>query len=346
MITDVSSVEQAFRDTLITKVEDDYFTNLTKLHGLPIPSSYPDRSRRLALKAAAYGARGSLGCTHDILEGVFDHVHERFMVALDPTDPLKVSFVSHLPTDGSVPLTGFLCRHVQRLVRIRFIAKKDLESADMDLMDYYPEDLPWTDKLFWTSGPGFNGYAEDPPGTPIDWTAGTSATWLTLAPYDSGYFCGAHWDHGDIEVDPSYTQAHMTILAIRYKEPSPGPIFDDDGYSIGTYPGDRCEFQVEADAAALLSPGVYLMDPGGVDRTTYAPTPPPPGGHIMDEFNLDGTIPAPPAEGDILGDGPMPIYLDTTSGSALQELVSVLDPLLAAGVELTMIQKVFCEASP
>jgi len=347
MLTAFSQVEQAFRDMLLTKADGDHFTNLSKLYGLAQPTDYPLRSWRLALKACALGPRGSLGCTHDVLEGAFDHNHERFMVTLDATNPRRVTFASHLtPADGSPPLGGFLCRHVERLVRIRFISKLDLPSADLTLLDYYPEDLSWTDKIFWTAGPGFNGYTEDPPGTPIDWDHGAEAAWLELAPMDTGYFTGAHWNYGDLEVDPAFPTAHMTILAFRYKEPSPGPIFDSDGNVIGTYPGDNCEFQLEADAAALYGPGTYLMDPAGVDRLTLGAFPPPPGGHIMDEFNLDGLVPAPPAEGDILGAGPMPTYLDSSDGGELTELMSLFDPLLAAGVKLTMIQKLFCEPPP
>ena len=349
MLQPFSQIDKAFRDTLITTAEAQWFTNLALLYGLPYPASYPLASWRKALLACAFGPRGTPGCTHAVFDGIFDHAHEEFTISLDPTQPQRITFVEHTnPGTGESPLLGFIHRHVQRLVRIKFIPASAL-PVDETLLDHYPEDLPWVEKVFWTVGPAFNGTVLGPPQT--DWPCSEAAPWLELAKFDTGQFTGAHWDSRELEIG-SFVLAYATILAFRYREPTPGPILNALGYAIGTQPGDPCEVQLETDVSQFIIPGRYLIEPAGADvmggaiPAALKPFQPPPGGHIMDEFNIAEDVPPPPDAGDIYGDGPHPIYLDAIAGMELTQLMGLLDPLLASGVKLTMVLREFsiCDA--
>jgi hypothetical protein len=327
MLQPLSQTEKLLRDTLITKSESWVFESLASLFGLPKPSNYSEAGWRKALRAIAYAPRGTLGATHDCLEGAFSESVEKYTVTLNPAHPQRVTFVTHTnPAPSTSAYTNWTCRHIQRLVKIKFLPESLEAQADASDLANYSEDIPWVEKIFWTKS-----------------AASFPTTTIELAAVGTSYWNGADWSTGDDKIN-TWTTAYMEVLAFRYAEPTPAAIYDASGVPTAeTAYGFPCEFQIETDAEQFTSPSRYLLDPAGVDKATLTPNPPPYGGHIMDEFNLASATPAPPAAGDPLGIGPHPTYLAAGETTA-KEMASIIDDTLAAGVELSITVKSFCEA--
>jgi hypothetical protein len=247
MLRALNDIQTALRDTLLTKAQGSALTRLSSFYGFRRPLVFSEDSWRDALRAAVYGARGSLGCTHQFVEAIYKDSIRSYEVVVSEADPHVVTFSS-----GPAGETDFQCEHVTRLVRIRFIPKSALPVDPALFLDDPFERIPWRSRLFWTVGPAVVG-------------AGSST--LELAPYDSSYFDGCNWAGGansiDTVTEPASAVAYMDLLPFFYSEPTPGT---DDTLVPGVT--DACVFKLRAELDILFPPSTYLLETAGVDRDT------------------------------------------------------------------------------
>lgn len=113
MISPLSQAELAFRDTLIHKASGEGFDRVARFYDFPRLRMVPEKYWRRALRAVAYGQKGTFGTTHAVLEAIFDTWAEpsfSYQVQIDPTKPHLVTRVEGPP--------GFFCNHRHRLVRL------------------------------------------------------------------------------------------------------------------------------------------------------------------------------------------------------------------------------------
>lgn len=320
MLSALNNITRALRDTLITKASGGALTRLSAFYGLQRPTAIPEEDWRQALRAVVWGARGTLGCTHGFLEGVYASAVRQYQINIDNASPHLVSFVS-----GPAGESDFRCDHVNRLVKIRFLPKSAYPLDPVLLLSDPLQQLPWRTRLFFVVGPTFIG-------------GGGSAT-LELAPYDSGYWDGCNWAGGanavDLAAEPAAGLAYMDVLPFFYTEPTPGPVAPASA-------GEPCIFKLYAEESVLTTaPPTYLLEYQGlgvdVDRDAVDVNMPDQG-HMMDELNITGAVPEPPDQGDQTL-GPKPLYL---AGGETTSFAELLDLLLVAGVHVREIKHTFC----
>ena len=129
MIAPLSQAELAFRDTLISKSSGESFDRLARFYDFPRLRMVPEKYWRRALRAIAYGPKGTFGTLHAVLEAIFDVWAEpsfTYLVQLDPTDPQGVLRLNGPP--------GVYCNHRDRLVRIDSptLGSRIFRSVDFD----------------------------------------------------------------------------------------------------------------------------------------------------------------------------------------------------------------------
>tara|TARA_R100001463_G_scaffold20237_3_gene49355 strand:- start:71 stop:1267 length:1197 start_codon:yes stop_codon:yes gene_type:complete len=392
----LSAFEQVLRSTDATKASEKEFDLISKRHGFRRPENWSIEAWRSVLHAGQWGARGTLGTTHDILENLFRPWNRSCVVRLGSTEKMNgtsgenrhtiswygyVGDTGHMSTfnDVTKPIDTdlffsnddgghFGCVHTNRLVRIWYLSQEDMKGNDPSkpgphFGEYvqtkqpdgftipFIEDvsgnklydpiltakfLPWKSALCWAYGPYLSG------------TAKTNE--LLLSPVNTGYWEGADWLNGQkvfsketVDGSGGFPFAVAQFLPFRYREPTPGPLRTT--LLNDTQQGDPCKIELELDISAFDIPSRYLMDPGGVDKATYVPNAPPFGPHIMDELNVSGSLPDPPDVGDPLGNGAHPLYFhfDADGGSSGKALENIIDPHLAAGVEIAISYIDWCK---
>ena len=315
MLRALNDIQTALRDTLLTKAQGSALTRLSSFYGFRRPLVFSEDSWRAALRSCVYGPRGTLGCTHEFVEAIYRDAVRSYEIVISEADPHTVTFSS-----GPAGESDFQCEHVNRLVRIRFLPKSALPVDPALFLDDPFDRIPWRSRLFWTSGPA---------------VVGAGSATLDLVPYDSAYFDGCNWGGGpnaiDSAAEPASSVAYLDLLPFFYSEPTPGP---DDTLVPGVT--DSCVFKLRSDLDQLQPPSSYLLETGGVDRDLVDASMPDQG-HMMDELNIFGAIPAPPAAGDQV-DGPRPLYLGGERPSAVAALI---DLLLVAGVRAEEVRHVF-----
>lgn len=303
----VSQVDQVLHDTLIHRAEGTAFDALTNMFGFPRPPSIDEAVWRHALRAVAYGHRGTLGTTWAAVElGLRSGSASRTVsVTLAASSPNTATFVSGSGDYAS----GFNSDWVGRLVRLR----------------YHTGTSSYVSKVLYVQGP--EQIAD-----------GAYSNTLTFADLATRLFT--------TEPCTSFTgtiNASVELLSFTWREPSPGPV--DAAPTAGapllasgdptpvewlSQPsfGVRCRIELQIEQSEFSVPPSYLLDPPGVDRSTFPGQPD--GGIILDLFGAinDDTL---VGTGDPLGDGPSPVYLiDDTS---LQVLESYFDRILASGCD-------------
>ena len=236
------------------------------------------------------------------------------------------------------------CDAVQRFVRLRGIGE---EAAAID-------------GLYWTTGPGAvasTGY--------LDLCTTETSYWrradFSILPtpgstLPSGFQAsdtrGLYYAEMDLlpfvllEPNPGrrYTDVHQTTEALGgvwdYSEAAPNGVELDGNFWVpakggqapaGIKVGRSCLLEMYIDDTLHASPATYLMDPKG----DALPAGHPYGGHHMDLFD-----PSTPHAGDQTT-GPFPIYFAEGEGST--QLTEIFDPLLAAGIHLTVHLIDFCD---
>jgi hypothetical protein len=105
----LSQTEQALHSILIHKTSGEWLRRLGKLYGMPFPGG-SEAAWRNAMEAAAFGPRGTLGCTWDFLQKAFEPLSESIQVFLNPAAPQRLSEI----TPGDLE-----DRHRLRLVRVK-----------------------------------------------------------------------------------------------------------------------------------------------------------------------------------------------------------------------------------
>lgn len=336
MLQPLSQSEQALRDTLITKAEDYAFDDLQTMYGFERPATISRDTWRQALRMVAYGHRGTLGCTWGMLElGLRERPELRTVTGtLSPASPHQFTGI-----DFPAEADGFNCEWIGRYVRIRY----SLENA--------LGELEYTSKVLYTVSP-----LEVPHGSPLPTT-------LHFCPTATGL-----WETEAVDSPlwalPANASVAVTLelLPFMYREPLRGPLVNTPTTGLPTHPvtgeeiplqflrghGETCLVELYLDASVYNVPATYLLDPPGVDRTTFPGQPY--GGHIMDQFGaINGeTTPAPPGGtgadvlevGDPLGEGPHPVYL--IDETALAGFRAYFDPILASGVHFEAYTRDFC----
>ena len=99
MLEALSHVEKAYRDTLIRCVEGrEQITNLSRIFGLNYPQGFNETSWRKALRAAAYGRRGTIPQIFDFLSGLTDH-HTRDILVQATSATRLTSATNEFATD-------------------------------------------------------------------------------------------------------------------------------------------------------------------------------------------------------------------------------------------------------
>lgn len=125
LLVPLSDSAQAFRDTLLHKAAGSRLTELSRLYGMPFVGPWED-SWRGALKAAAMGPRGTLGCTWDYLEKALSHLHVTYDVRVSGLSPYSAVAVGSqaLPAVTLIGRIGRLA-YDGNLYRIEGITDKD-----------------------------------------------------------------------------------------------------------------------------------------------------------------------------------------------------------------------------
>ena len=148
-----SQLEQAFRDTQVHRAEGYALRDLSRLVGVPQPSSAicTEAAWQDALQQAAYAPRAVPGTINAFAEALLQARAEAFVCSINPAAPTTLTWVSG---GGG----GFTLDHVRRLVRI---------------------DSTLGSHVCWTVGPDFTGA----PGA----TVGAA----TLCAYSTALWTGA-----------------------------------------------------------------------------------------------------------------------------------------------------------
>ncbi len=116
MLTPLSSLERIARDLHLHRARGLSLDRVAAFVGLPRPATalYSDAAWRAALKAVAWGARGTWGSTVAALEGALSDRAEVFDITTDPSDPLQLL--------TSAPFAFDPACHTHRLVRVQLPA--------------------------------------------------------------------------------------------------------------------------------------------------------------------------------------------------------------------------------
>lgn len=296
----LSATTRALWDTLIHRADGEALDDLGVLYGLERPLVFEQSAWRGLLHSAAFGARGTPGVLWESIASLFRPLEREFKVSLDPALPNTLTFVESVGDR-----VAFMPCDLERWVEVRFIP---LSAAGFD--DTLPvQEWPWEKRVFWSEGPFLDA-------------ASTSPT-LELSQVKTSYWEACNWAGGDLGVDPAHPEAWARVLRFVMTEPGTGrqdPL---------VYPGSvakNCTVVFYSDLDLVDVPDSYLLDPAGVDRSTIAPNPPPPGSILMDEFNLDDLDPAPPPDSDP-DNGLAPLYLQEGTSGVLARVAKLLLPL-------------------
>lgn len=322
MLEAVSQADQALHDTLVHRADGWAFDALAVLFGFPRVPGIDIKVWRHALRAVAYGQRGTLGTTWAAVElGLRSSAASRTIeVTLSSSSPHKATFVSGPGGYAS----GFTCEWIGRLVRLRYHTTSASGVVHHSKVLYVtePTEIP-----------------ESSPASEITFASTATRCWETEA--CSG-FTGT-------------VNASLELLAFTWREPSPGPTatlptpapvlssgqpVPVEWLSQPQLPlGRRCTIELEVTEEAFAVPPTYLLDPAGVDRATYPGQPY--GGAIMDLFGaINDTTGTLVEAGDPLGDGPYPVYL--VSDSTIETLERYFGRVLAAGCRFEIYHRDFC----
>lgn len=137
MLVPLSHAENAYRDTLVRCVEGyEQITNLSRLFGLNYPQGFNEDSWRRALRAAAYGRRGTIPQIFDFLSGLMHHHAREFLVAATSANRLTAVGTSFDDDDYG------------RLIRL-------LPSDAANDPRPYADD--WTGPVHWSTAVGAGG---------------------------------------------------------------------------------------------------------------------------------------------------------------------------------------------
>jgi len=312
MLTPFSRLEQVWRETLIHKAPVGGTLDRLATHfGFTRPSAFGGDAWRKALRATAYGPRGTLGYLHDVLEGAYCASEVNFVASVTASSPQTLTYVS-----GDE--ASFTDCHVGRVARVTWLPEERVAQLAMTPR----EELERT-AIFRVVGP----YLTHP----------STSTTLELASVSTSYWAGAHFGALEQRVDPAFAQVRVELLAFVFEEPGRGFIEDEEGALSPTAFGESCKVNLLAALDEDLSAPTYLLDPPGVDRSVVDPSLTG-GGILMDPRNTDGIAPAPPKEGV---DVDMPFYL---AGEQPSRIEVVLDAQLVAGVRLEESIFSFCAA--
>lgn len=321
MLEAVSQADKALHDTLVHRADGWAFDDLAELFGFARIPGIDVAVWRHALRAVAFGQRGTLGTTWAAVElGLrSDAAARTVQVRLDPAAPHAATHVSGTGAYAS----GFTCAWVGRLVRLRY----HTTSSDGSVTHH--------SKVLYVTTPLEIAGA---PVSSITFAQTPTSCWTT----EPCAFAGL-------------VDASLELLPYVWREPSPGPVdalpssppllpsgdpLPVEWLSQPQAPlGRRCTIELEVTEEAFAVPPTYLLDPAGVDRATYPGQPD--GGIIMDLFGaVNDTTGTLVEEGDPLGDGPAPVYL--VSDDSIATLERYFGRVLAAGCRFTITNRDFC----
>ncbi len=310
MLDTLSQADKALVDTLIHKSTGAMFDSLSEMYGFSRPSGFSEQNWRHALRAVAFGQRGTLGTTWAALElGLRSEPESQtVVVTMNPATPHRLTFVSGTGAFAG----GFTCLWVGRFVRLRYAG---------------------VSKILYTVGPS---------------TAAPPVAFVDLAPIETGLWTIE--DGADLDGVVTTCSLELLPFMVSEPGPGPLtelpvtvptlPDGSDTPLEWLVSLGERCLVDVLISAEIYPLPPTYLLDPAGVDRNVVDPNEPD-GGIIMDLHGAINDTTGLLAEvGDPLGVGPYPIYLleEATTGV----LTKHFDPILAAGVDVAFGVRDFC----
>lgn len=129
MLTHVSRAEQARNDTLIHKAEGLALNRLSDYYGFERPEIVKDADWQNALRAAVFGAKGTMGVLNDFLENMFAEYINYATYEVEVVDHSTIRYT------GAEAICNFEARYVKINGQRHFTTYSDGDLLHLSLVD-------------------------------------------------------------------------------------------------------------------------------------------------------------------------------------------------------------------